>query len=230
MLEVPDRWEKERFDQWAARIAALDPFGGDHDVIFQMPFLHDGMRGVADFLLRVERDGVTTWEPLDAKLARAEAKPGHILQLCFYADAITAATGVAPEHLHIWLGSGDIERVRLDDVHAYWRRLRHQLDRVMADDTADATAPEPCTHCDFCDFAPTCKAEWRAADSLVHVAGLAKADRRAPGRSRHTHHRRAGCAGTPHRRRRCRCARARPTSTASGPNASSGSPPRPRCR
>ena len=54
VLEVPDRRDDERFDQWVARIAALDPFGGDHDVIFQMPFLHDGMRGVADFLVRVD--------------------------------------------------------------------------------------------------------------------------------------------------------------------------------
>lgn len=180
VLAIGDRHERERFDQWAARIAAQDPFGGDHDVIFQMPFVHDDMRGVADFLLRVERDGVTTWEPLDAKLARTAAKPGHILQLCFYADAIAAATGHAPEHLHIWLGSGEIELVRLDDVHAYWRRLRAQLDRAMGEPASGGdTEPEPCSHCDFCDFAPTCEAQWRGEDSLVHVAGLHKADRHA---------------------------------------------------
>ena len=35
-----------------------------------------------------------SYEPVDAKLARVEAKPGHVLQLCFYADAIEAVTGV----------------------------------------------------------------------------------------------------------------------------------------
>ena len=36
-----------------------------------------------------------SYEPVDAKLARSEAKVGHVLQLCFYAEAIaaTAAAG-----------------------------------------------------------------------------------------------------------------------------------------
>lgn len=49
-----------------------------------MPFVHHGMRGVADFLVRVVDDaGIVTYEPVDAKLALEKAKPGHVLQLCF---------------------------------------------------------------------------------------------------------------------------------------------------
>ena len=69
------------------------------------------MRGIADFLVRVDNPSgdACSYEPVDAKLARTEAKPGHVLQLCFYADALRAATGATPERLHIWLGSGRIE-------------------------------------------------------------------------------------------------------------------------
>ena len=94
----PSPWNKgvESFAAWTARVG--NPFRDDIDVVYQMPFVHQGVRGIADFLVRVVGDdGITRWEPVDAKLARNEAKPGHVLQLCFYADAIEAMTGTAPE-------------------------------------------------------------------------------------------------------------------------------------
>ncbi len=167
---VPDQHEHESFAQWVARVGDVLAVG--HEVVFQMPFVHDGIRGVADFLERVDLpDGSFTYEPVDAKLARRAAKPGHVLQLCFYAEAITASTGHSPEHLHIELGSGARETVRVDDVAAYWRRLRSQLARVV-DEPAGDTAPDKCDHCPFCEFEMVCDAEWREADSLIHVAGV----------------------------------------------------------
>lgn len=59
-----------------------------------MPFIHDGIRGIADFVVRTT-DPVTggvSYEPVDAKLTRFDAKPGHVLQLCFYAEAIEASS------------------------------------------------------------------------------------------------------------------------------------------
>lgn len=124
VFEVPDRDKEnnESFQQWVDR-------GGDvltegHDVVFQMPFVHEGIRGIADFLRRADDSdtGTFTYEPIDAKLARKEAKPGHVLQLCFYAEAIESVTGVMPDELHIELGSGRTETIRTADVLAYWRR------------------------------------------------------------------------------------------------------------
>jgi predicted RecB family nuclease len=63
------------------------------------------------------------------------------------------------------------------DVLAYWRRMRSQLAKLLADDAVVATRPKPCDHCKFCEFELVCDAQWRAADSLVHVAGLRVADR-----------------------------------------------------
>ena len=49
-----------------------------HDVVFQMPFVHDGVRGIADFLVRiVDPDtGACRYEPVDAKLARDRGEAG----------------------------------------------------------------------------------------------------------------------------------------------------------
>ena len=108
------------FEQWVERCEGL--LNDGHDVVFQMPFIHDGMRGVADFLERVDDRSTAqrpAYEPVDAKLARQEAKPGHILQLCFYADAIEVATGHRPESIHVDLGSGRRESIRLASVDAY---------------------------------------------------------------------------------------------------------------
>lgn len=177
---VDDRPRSESFGDWVERIGNT-PFATEPDVIFQMPFVHDGIRGIADFLIKVERsDGQGfTYEPLDAKLARAEAKPSHILQLCFYADAIKAATGDVGENIHVWLGSGEVETHRREDFVYYWRRLRGQLKELLSEnDRPTETFPEPCSHCDFCEFNRVCEAQWREADSLVYVAGVPKKERK----------------------------------------------------
>ncbi len=174
--DVPGRGARESFAHWVDRVAPVLDEG--HDVIAQMPFAHDGVRGVADFLERVENaSGAVTYEPVDAKLARSAAKPGHVLQLCFYAEAIAASTGHLPERMHVELGSGSRETVRVADVQAYWRRLRGRLGDLVAQPPTQPTSPEPCAHCGFCEFEPVCDAQWRSADSLVHVAGIRRADR-----------------------------------------------------
>jgi len=163
------------WDEWVA--ACADVLDGDHDIVFQMPFVHDGMRGVADFLVRPNGpDGPGPgWEPVDAKLARAGAKVGHVLQLCFYADATEAATGHAAEHLHVHLGSGEVETIRRAEVDAYWQRLKMRL-RASLDDEV-TTRAEPCSYCGFCEYAQVCESEWTNTDSLVTVANLSKKDR-----------------------------------------------------
>ncbi len=177
VYEVPE-WDRgsESFAAWVDRIG--DVLDEGHEVVFQMPFVHHGVRGIADFLERVDLpDGTFVYEPVDAKLARSAAKPGHVLQLCFYAEAVAAQTGRSPENVHIELGSGRRETVRVDDVIAYWRRLRSQLASLVANPPTEATVAEPCDHCAFCEFQQVCEADWRAADSLIHVAGVRRPDR-----------------------------------------------------
>jgi uncharacterized protein len=168
---VPPR-RVEPFTVWAERSRPVLDAG--YDVVYQQPLVHDGIRGIADFLVRVDtpsRLGAFSYEPLDAKLARAEAKPGHVLQLCFYADALEALQGVAPANVHLHLGNGVRETIRLSEVRPYWRRIRRQLRRALDSDDADTKA-RPCDQCAFCEFAPMCETDWRSADSPHYVAGL----------------------------------------------------------
>jgi uncharacterized protein len=174
---VPNREKGESFAAWVERIG--DPFTDGHDVIYQMPFVHNGIRGIADFLERViDDEGTVSYEPVDAKLARKEAKPGHVLQLCFYADAIQARTGKRPRRMYVWLGSGLRDELVVDEFAPYWRRIRKQLAEVLADeDRGRDTTPEPCSHCAFCEFFDVCTEQWRAEDALHYVAGLRSVER-----------------------------------------------------
>jgi len=174
--DFPGGWEP--FDAWVARVG--NPMAsGEWDVVFQLPLVHDGVRGVADFLVRVDGspDTAPIYEAVDAKLTRLEAKPGHVLQLCFYADAVRELTGHRADTVALALGSGECERIRLADVEPYWQRLRKRLAEAMADAPTASTEPVPCSHCDFCDYFSVCDKQWRTADSLVFVSGLRSADR-----------------------------------------------------
>jgi uncharacterized protein len=179
VYQVPGRNPDETFQQWVSRLGNVMDQG--HDVIYQMPFVHEGIRGIADFLIRVDdEDGHVIYEPVDAKLTRVEGKPGHVLQLCFYAEAIAALSGRAPDQMHLWLGSGDLETLAVEQFSPYWRRLRRQLATLLNQEqrTID-TRPEPCAHCDICEFSGRCENEWREADSLVYVANIRNPEREA---------------------------------------------------
>ncbi|MGV1004858.1 MAG: TM0106 family RecB-like putative nuclease [Candidatus Nanopelagicales bacterium] len=176
--EMPTLAEGETFAHLVQR--AGNPFGEDNwDVLFQMPFIHEGMRGTADFIERVidPDTGAVSFEPIDSKLTRTAAKPGHVLQLCFYADGIEALTGIAPERMHIWLGSGHQESLRVAEFRPYWRRLRHRLAGEIEAGPTAATEPEPCAFCQFCEFSPRCEQQWREERSLVLVARVRRAER-----------------------------------------------------
>ena len=176
--EIPDKADDETFADFVQRVG--NPFKDDDwDVLFQMPFIHDGMRGTADFIERVTdpETGEVSFEPIDSKLTRTAAKPGHVLQLCFYADGIEALTGIAPEQMHIWLGSGDLDPLRVAEFRPYWRRLRQKLAREIEAGPAAVTEPEPCAHCQFCEFSPLCDQQWRDERSLVLVARIRSQER-----------------------------------------------------
>ncbi len=154
ILEVPGKADGQTFSAWVETVG--NPLFANHDVIYQMPFVNNGIRG-GRRLPRAGAGPVTgeiNFEPVDAKLTRIEAKPGHVLQLCFYADAIEALTGRAPEKMHIWLGSGQLETLRVVDFQPYWRRLQGQLASALTDGAAGGTVPEKCPHCEFCEFQP----------------------------------------------------------------------------
>ena len=130
-------------------------------------------RGHADFLERIERPtalGAFGYEAVDTKLARNEARPAHVLQLCFYSAGIRGVQKVPPEHMHIELGSGRRESLRPHDFDAYFARAQRSLERFV--DAPPVTVAVPCAACEMCGFRDDCDAQWRARDDLSYVAGI----------------------------------------------------------
>ena len=178
VLEVSDKEEGESFKAWVERVG--NPLeSNNYQVIFQMPFIHDGIHGVADFLERKDYEGKIVYEPVDSKLTRTGAKQGHLLQLLFYAEAIEAICGERPREVHVLLGSGERETFLVSDYWWYWQRLREQLKRVLESELIPATKPEKCSYCSFCEFYNDCNGQWRREDSLIFLKDGNKSYREA---------------------------------------------------
>ena len=166
-ITMGERWD---FDAAAAR--TVEAMRAGADVIAQATFVNGPWRGRADFLLRTEKPsklGPWSYEPLDAKLARAE-KPTYVLQLCFYSDGIASVQGRRPEHMHVLLGIGEQRTLRYDDFAAYYRRVRARFEEAIGSTTS--TEAYPVEHCGLCGFRAVCKSRWIADDHLVQVAGV----------------------------------------------------------
>ena len=89
--------------------ATAEAMRAGRDVIHQAAFAAGTWRGAADFLLkvRVPSDlGPSSYEPADAKLA-THPKPYVIFQLLFYAAMVGQIQGLAPERVHVVLGTDE---------------------------------------------------------------------------------------------------------------------------
>jgi uncharacterized protein len=142
------------------------------EYVYQAVFVTHGWRGIADFLERVERPsalGSWSYEVLDTKLAR-HPRPEHALQLCFYNQALSEIQQVEPEVAYVVLGTRERIPIRLTNVSAYYRRLRHRFETAVVGRAV--TVPYPCEHCRLCDFRAHCEARWEREDHLVRVAGI----------------------------------------------------------
>ncbi len=143
------------------------------EVIYQATFAQDVWSGRADFLERVAGEtGLGNWgyEAVDAKLARHEGAPRHVLQLGVYSQAIERVQGVAPVSMHLELGSGQRETIRVRDVAAYVRHAQASLQVFVANPVP--TEAYPCAHCAMCGFRAQCEAWWEETDHLSRVAGI----------------------------------------------------------
>src|SRR5205809_3496418 len=162
----------EPWDFEAAARQTAEAMRAGAEIISQATFVDGRWRGRADFLLktaRATRLGAWGYEPLDAKLARAE-KPTYVLQLCFYSAGVAAIQGVPPERMHVLLGIGEQRALRYDDFAAYYRRVRAGFEAAIA--APRVTEPYPVEHCALCDFRSVCAARWEAEDHLVQVASV----------------------------------------------------------
>ena len=143
------------------------------DIIYQGTFFDGRWRCHPDFLMRVDRPsqlGSYSYEVADAKLAR-KAKAAAVLQCCVYAEKVASVQGVEPEEIHLILGDGTEENLRLKDYGAYYRSVKRRFEETVFA-PAIATYPDPVDHCRICRWIDVCEARRRADDNLCLVAGM----------------------------------------------------------
>ena len=143
-------------------------------------WLEDGCwNGRADVLLRVPgRSGLGEYhyEVVDTKLS-AHTKPGTILQLCLYAEMLGRLQRRRPDEIKVVTpGTGfEPEVYRVDHFEACYRRVKTRLEEA-ARNGAD-TYPEPCEHCNVCDWWKLCDRQRHDDDHLSLVAGITRGQR-----------------------------------------------------
>jgi uncharacterized protein len=154
------------------------------EVIYQ-GVLFDGVRwrGHSDFLHRVERPsalGSFSYEVADTKLAR-RVKPYFLLQLCFYSELVEQVQGLAPEWMHVVLGTRESQSFRVAELAAYYRSVKRGFEAVVGADAVagdpvgsavSSTYPEPVEHCQLCRWEEHCVAQREADDHLSLVARI----------------------------------------------------------
>ena len=165
---------RDRAQQTKAALAA----GGN--VLYQPTFFREDDNGIAwvgraDFLVPVES---LTFEPEDTKLARI-AKVNAILQLCSYAEHLGKIQDKDPEYIHVVTGSVEEGKVsvRLDEVSAYYRRIKTDLEHAVLEGFTGPSEPIPVDFCTICRWNKDCNRTWREMDHLSFVAGLTNAHR-----------------------------------------------------
>ena len=163
----------------AAAQQTVEAMQAGAEVIYQ-GVLFDGVRwrGHSDFLRRVERPselGAFSYEVADTKLAR-RVKPYFLLQLCFYSELVEAIQGVAPERMHVVLGSRDTQSFRVAEFAAYYRSVKHGFESVV-DAGLSSTYPEPVEHCALCRWEEHCVAQRESDDHLSLVARIQRSQR-----------------------------------------------------
>ena len=164
-IEVAGNWS-------AAALATEAAMREGASVIYQGVLQSGNWRGVADFLIRVDRPtrlGGWGYEAWDTKLGR-HGKPSYILQLSFYCQEIARIQGCAPERMHVVLGTTETASFVPSEFGAYFRRLQRRL----TDFTQSKTNryPYPVGHCAFCEFDQRCKEQWKDDDHLSQIANI----------------------------------------------------------
>lgn len=162
-IEVAGNWS-------AAALATEAAMREGAPVIYQGVLRSGNWRGVADFLIRVDRPtrlGAWGYEAWDTKLGR-HGKPSYILQLSFYCQEIARIQGCAPERMHVVLGTTETASFVPSEFAAYFRRLQRRLADFT--DSRVNTYPYPIGHCAFCDFDHRCKEQWTKDDHLSQIA------------------------------------------------------------
>ena len=154
---------------------AVEAMKKGYDIITQATLANDTWLGRTDILRKVAGKshlGDYHYEIEDTKLAQ-ETKAGTLLQLCLYADLLTAVQGRSPERLYV-VKPGEAfptESYRFAEYAAYYRLVKQQFEYAIAHPNTN-TYPNPVAKCNTCNWWKHCDDQRHADDHLSLVAGM----------------------------------------------------------
>lgn len=141
------------------------------DYIYQARLSNDKWQGWADFLKKVNQPsslGKWSYEVIDTKLS-THTRAGTILQIALYSEIIEKIQGVLPEKMHVRTPDSETS-YRVNDYISYLRLIKKRLDIAITGTIS--TYPEPCSHCDICNWWEHCNSIRRKDDHLSFIAGM----------------------------------------------------------
>ncbi|MBG7613181.1 TM0106 family RecB-like putative nuclease [Polaribacter sp. BAL334] len=141
------------------------------DYIYQARLSNEKWQGWADFLIKVATPsalGNWSYEVIDTKLS-TQTRAGTILQISLYSEIIEEIQGLLPEYMHVKTPESELS-YRVNDYISYLRLIKKRLDNAI--NTPIATYPEPCSHCDICNWWQHCNSIRREDDHLSFIAGM----------------------------------------------------------
>ena len=168
IVEIP----KDRNLQDRANLT-LDAMKSAADVVYQAVFFASPWRGDADFLIKCDTPsslGDFSYEALDTKLART-AEPKHIMQLCVYSELLADLQDLRPVNMYLFLGDHEKYSFRVADFFYYYTSAKGRFESYLQS-LPESSYPEPCNHCNFCQWRDGCIARWEEDDHLSLVANI----------------------------------------------------------
>lgn len=154
-----------------AKQMTIDAMHQGVDYIYQARLSNEKWQGWADFLIKVNQPsdlGDWSYEVIDTKLS-TETRAGTILQIALYSEIIEGIQGVLPENMRVRTPEGEIV-YRVNDYISYLRLIKKRLETAVS--KASETYPEPCSHCDICNWWEHCNSIRRKDDHLSFIAGM----------------------------------------------------------
>lgn len=158
-------------DEPNAKQKTIDAMLKGADYIYQARLSNEIWQGWADFLIKVDKPsklGNWSYEVIDTKLS-TETRAGTILQIALYSEIIEEIQGLLPEYMHVRTPESELS-YRVNDYISYLRLIKKRLAAAITEPLE--TYPEPCSHCDICNWWEHCNDIRRKDDHLSFIAGM----------------------------------------------------------